>query len=31
MKKNGLMKEDACNQTKWRGDVKGYTKSGQLR
>ena len=22
MKKNGLVKEDACNQTKWRGVVK---------
>ena len=25
MKKNGLMKEDACNRTKWRGVVKTMT------
>ena len=25
MKKNGLVKEDACNQTKWRGVVKTMT------
>ena len=26
MKKNGLVKEDACNRTKWRGMVKTMTK-----
>ena len=33
MKKNGLVKEDACDQMKWRGVVKDndHTKSGQLR
>ena len=25
MKKNGLVKEDACNRTKWRGMVKTMT------
>ena len=33
MKKNGLVKEDACDRTKWQGVVKTMTimKSGQLR
>ena len=32
MKKNGLVKEDACDGTKWRGVVKTTNmKSGQLR
>ena len=33
MRKNGLVKKDACDQTKWRGEVKTMTipKSSQLR
>ena len=33
MKKNGLVKEDACDRAKWQGMVKDndHTKSSQLR